>query len=227
MAPYVGAPEIKARRLVLTVEYHGQIGNPDKTGTVNGGSTPDAEELNPHPARSCKLVLTRCPGPGLGRLSAPYGYRRNPPLLRTATTATTSAAAASVTIAAAPRRAGERDPNNAANHPMSTIGGPAISMSRSARRPASPSTSWKCPRPFVIGQVIDPTNNSSGLRPAKSRLRIRVPFVVGKSNSGIGSPARAASGANWKSRSKSPGVTCRSDTLHGDLLRCVIDRERP
>ncbi len=27
MAPYVGAPEIKARRLVLTVEYHGQIGN--------------------------------------------------------------------------------------------------------------------------------------------------------------------------------------------------------
>ncbi len=28
MAPYVGAPEIKARRLVLTVEYHGQIGNP-------------------------------------------------------------------------------------------------------------------------------------------------------------------------------------------------------
>ena len=28
MAPYVGAPEIKARRLVLAVEYHGQIGNP-------------------------------------------------------------------------------------------------------------------------------------------------------------------------------------------------------
>ena len=33
MAPYVGAPEIKARRLVLTVEYHGQIGNP---GYVSG-----------------------------------------------------------------------------------------------------------------------------------------------------------------------------------------------
>ena len=30
MAPYVGAPEIKARRLVLAVEYHGQIGNPVK-----------------------------------------------------------------------------------------------------------------------------------------------------------------------------------------------------
>ena len=28
MAPYVGAPGIKARRLVLAVEYHGQIGNP-------------------------------------------------------------------------------------------------------------------------------------------------------------------------------------------------------
>ena len=31
MAPYVGAPEIKARRLVLAVEYHGQIGNPGST----------------------------------------------------------------------------------------------------------------------------------------------------------------------------------------------------
>ena len=32
MAPYVGAPEIKARRLVLAVEYHGQIGNPGYQG---------------------------------------------------------------------------------------------------------------------------------------------------------------------------------------------------
>ena len=62
-------------------------------------------------------------------------------------TPTTSAAAASVTIAAAPRRAGESARNNAATRPMSTIGGPAISMSRSARRPASRSISWKGPRP--------------------------------------------------------------------------------
>ena len=35
MAPYVGAPEIKARRLVLTVEYHGQIGNPGQDTAVD------------------------------------------------------------------------------------------------------------------------------------------------------------------------------------------------
>ena len=36
MAPYVGAPEIKARRLVLTVEYHGQIGNPRSIRLLSG-----------------------------------------------------------------------------------------------------------------------------------------------------------------------------------------------
>ena len=38
MAPYVGAPEIKARRLVLAVEYHGQIGNPGKYKGVTGNA---------------------------------------------------------------------------------------------------------------------------------------------------------------------------------------------
>ena len=37
MAPYVGAPEIKARRLVLAVEYHGQIGNPGLKAAAKSG----------------------------------------------------------------------------------------------------------------------------------------------------------------------------------------------
>ena len=43
MAPYVGTPEIKARRLVLAVEYHGQIGNP---GLVNHFGRSRAPQLS-------------------------------------------------------------------------------------------------------------------------------------------------------------------------------------
>ena len=55
MAPYVGAPEIKARRLVLAVEYHGQIGNP-------GQYTVEDDKLYTQPWTG-ELSMSRHDGP--------------------------------------------------------------------------------------------------------------------------------------------------------------------
>ena len=46
MAPYVGAPEIKARRLVLAVEYHGQIGNPGLVSRLYRGQPGRPRDLD-------------------------------------------------------------------------------------------------------------------------------------------------------------------------------------
>ena len=53
MAPYVGAPAIKARRLVLAVEYHGQIGNPGiKANQLNNLYKKDGDALFAHNIRT-------------------------------------------------------------------------------------------------------------------------------------------------------------------------------
>ena len=56
--PYVGAPEIKARRLVLAVRYHSEIGNP---GLIAAATSPGGRATGPERARSTRPGQERDP----------------------------------------------------------------------------------------------------------------------------------------------------------------------
>ena len=62
VVPYVGAPEIKARRLVLAIRYHSHIGNPGQDAEHRNAATPPRrgyERLNAHTSAASALGYGR------------------------------------------------------------------------------------------------------------------------------------------------------------------------